>query len=320
MSDLISAAYDGDVDRCRTLLDAGADVNEREGGHPLGSAAIHLAAESGNLGLVLLLVARGADVSTPSGSGTPLYCAALSGHAELAQYLIQNGADPNAPGDDVMRAPPLHVAAAAGHLAVVVLLIDHGADVGACDPEGYTPLHGAAGTGSVEVARLLLHRGANVNATADTGETVLHFALGDEMRELLLAHGAVETEPPEFIAPQPEYRPTLADLADVLLHDGPADRVAAVDALREITPRAAMATVVEALQDSDAAVRAMAADVLGGMGKVAGPRGGPALRAALDDPVADVRRASAKALRRIGDEDDAPGPASAAADPDVGVL
>jgi ankyrin repeat protein len=75
------------------LLDHGADVNQRAtfggAGHGQGVAALHLAAQSGHLAIVQLLIARGADPTLRDDlfQGTALGWAEHGGTAEIAAYL-----------------------------------------------------------------------------------------------------------------------------------------------------------------------------------------------------------------------------------------
>jgi len=56
---------------------------------------------------------------------------------------------------------------------------------------GSTPLHEASSGGSLEVTRLLLSHGANVDEQDSDGRTPFQVASSDELRKLLLEHGAV---------------------------------------------------------------------------------------------------------------------------------
>ena len=64
---LMKAAYEGNIDSVRALLDAGADVNEQD---DFGWTALMAAVESGNYSLVQLLLERGADTGIEDIYGT----------------------------------------------------------------------------------------------------------------------------------------------------------------------------------------------------------------------------------------------------------
>jgi ankyrin repeat protein len=124
--DLHTAASDGDVARVRTLIEAGADVNQTcEGSTALTYAAAGEEAESSEA---------------------------------IVRALIEAGADVNKAEEDAW--PPLLVAATHGHEAVVRALIDAGADVSKKVKYGYTPLSRATDNGNEAVAQLLRDAGA----------------------------------------------------------------------------------------------------------------------------------------------------------------
>ena len=106
---IIKAALDGDLDKLRSLIDAGADVNAED-----------------NEGT------------------TPLMLAAYEGYEEVVKILIEAGADVVNARDSTYGKTPLMWAAAGGHESAVKILIEAGADVKAEDNDGDTPLMVAA--------------------------------------------------------------------------------------------------------------------------------------------------------------------------------
>ncbi len=123
------------------------------------------AAMSGDVGLVKVLLQRGADVSAAQGDGmTALHWAARGGNDELVQVLIYAGAN-LAATTRLGGYTPLHMAAGGGRADVIELLLDAGADPHAATTSGAaTPLHLAAGSGSAAAAGALLEHGAKVDA------------------------------------------------------------------------------------------------------------------------------------------------------------
>jgi ankyrin len=138
----------------KKLLDAGADPNALVNNTPRArmragsprivfATALMRAAFSGDLELVTLLLAKGADPSIVSKDNeTVLEAAAALG-------FIQ--------GYSKGRS-------AAERLAVIKLLVDRGADVNAADDYGITPLMAAANMGEVSIIQFLVDRGADLGA------------------------------------------------------------------------------------------------------------------------------------------------------------
>ncbi len=209
---LIAAATDGDAQKVSESLNGGADPNAatRAGVTPLLAAAY-----GGNVDAVRALVERGADINVvPNGfrawtwtgakmstekqalaqaasmGDTALILASRLGQQDVVAYLLENGADPSKPNphDDT----PLGVAAEQGHADIVALLLakkvqaDEGrlstpaftgsALVGMKTDERNTPLIKAALGGHEAAARALLEAGADPNIRGFAGKTALFWA------------------------------------------------------------------------------------------------------------------------------------------------
>ncbi len=106
---------------------------------------------------------------------TPFLRAAQSGDVELMKLLLAHGADPKI--FTAHNVTPLAVAAGIGwvegvtfewspqeNLEAVKMCLDLGIDPNIADDEGRTALHGAAHKGRLEVIQMLVDRGANLNA------------------------------------------------------------------------------------------------------------------------------------------------------------
>jgi ankyrin repeat protein len=141
-----------------------ADLLRRNGAHP------HL---------------RGYDMKTP------LHSAVYFGNLKVVQKLIEYDADISAEDDNGWT--PLHNASECANLkdlSVFRLLLEHGADVNTRAKDGRTPLHRASTYGTLEVIRVLLEHGADAKAEDNYGMTALQVAGKDDIRNLLLEHGA----------------------------------------------------------------------------------------------------------------------------------
>jgi ankyrin repeat protein len=158
---LPAPSTDGVLDLITTLLDHGANPNVQ----------IKAATEIHQGMTALWLKEEGA---------TPLLRAALCGDLTVVKLLIAHGADPLTPTFD--HTTPLMVASGVGWadgmlheytedqtIEVVKLLLSLGADVNAANDHGITALHGAGYKGANKAVQLLVDRGAKLDVL-DKGE------------------------------------------------------------------------------------------------------------------------------------------------------
>jgi ankyrin repeat protein len=183
--DLWKAARDGDVEKIKTLLAEGENVNAKhDGDTPLHEAAYHKQAEA-----IKELVQLGGKINAKNDEGdTPIKLAVQNGaDTNLVELMIQLGSDINKGSSE-----PLGEAAASGREQVVQCLLDHGANPNGSAKGLMVPLCGAAGNGNTAVVRMLLKAGANVNPEPPK-EDPLGFAAvfgQTEIVRVLLAAGA----------------------------------------------------------------------------------------------------------------------------------
>jgi uncharacterized protein len=156
------AARQGHLDAVKTLLDAGADINQLTGDH---STPLLIAVVNGHFDVAQFLISKGADVKMASENGaTPLY-AVLNvqwapkalypqpraylqqklGYLELMQLLIEKGADVNA------------------RLTRKVWYSGYNFDLSGVDEIGATPFWRAAYASDVDAMKLLVTSGADPN-------------------------------------------------------------------------------------------------------------------------------------------------------------
>jgi ankyrin repeat protein len=94
--ELISASKNGEVEKVKTMISKGADVNEKDS---YGSTAIIYAVKSGNCDCVNILIKSGADTNIRNiEAWTPLLMATKAGNVAIVKSLLDNGADPNLKG------------------------------------------------------------------------------------------------------------------------------------------------------------------------------------------------------------------------------
>ena len=167
----------------RVLLEYGVAVNAASDPGPGSSPGLlrtplMLAAMSGDLRSLLLLLRAGADPQATDCSGqTALHWAAYKAAPTL---LIQALLDQNVPVDplDVWGRTPLMLAAWQGALEVVEVLMSSGARLDIRDSEGYSAWMWAIKWGNAAVAEMLAKRGAHM-------ETQPFFVVPEEYRLIL---------------------------------------------------------------------------------------------------------------------------------------
>jgi ankyrin repeat protein len=151
---LYYASINGHIDVCRLLLERGADVNALD---DEGKSALFAAADSGHAGVCRLLIDRGADVAMASKTGRlPLHAAAIRGYEDVCRVLIEHGADVTAVAHEVDHWTPLHFAVSRDHLGTCRILVKLGADSKAKTSSDATPFQIAVRKGNVSLAQYFL--------------------------------------------------------------------------------------------------------------------------------------------------------------------
>jgi len=146
---LFSAIKSGNTEQVRQLITTD-NVNDKNGE---GKTPLHIAARTGNLEIIELLIKSGANIEANDNTGkTPLHEAAQYGHYNSAQRLIAavnaavNAVDKNG-------KTPLHKAFKyLRNPKIIELLINSGANIEAEDMEGKTPIN------SLDVETLDTHK------------------------------------------------------------------------------------------------------------------------------------------------------------------
>ncbi len=159
------------------LLEDFSDLNMM---HPddFGSTPLIVAAYSGFLPTVELLLSRGADINCCDDLGrSPLIHAVIEGCVDIVEHLIKRGA--NIHLADSWGYQAIHFAAKHAHFRIAGLLIEAGAAVNAAinDSWGNTPLHVAVMHGAIRVTELLLSSGAEISYQQNYGWSALHQAV-----------------------------------------------------------------------------------------------------------------------------------------------
>ena len=136
------------------LLDAGADINQA---NTDGETPLFIAAQKGNLAVVMALLDAGADINQANTDGqTTFFIAVLAGHLTVAMALLDAGANINQAMND--GATPLLIVAQEGDLTLVTTLLAAGADPNQAMTDGATPLYTAILFGHFEVVQALMRQ------------------------------------------------------------------------------------------------------------------------------------------------------------------
>ena len=163
---LFSTAIKGDFLTVSTLLNKGADPNQRS----LTGYEANPFSLKGELGIpdeALNIMRQQARNKyrwpqlfyEPELGFTNLYFPALHGDFVSVHLLLEAGADPNALSFNGLF--PLYLAAESGYIEIVKDLVEHGADVNLTTPKGCTALLNAAEEGMGDVVVYLLSHGAD---------------------------------------------------------------------------------------------------------------------------------------------------------------
>ena len=196
-SPLCDAARDGDLERVKKLLDAGANPDEAEQG---GGTALMRAAGFGHPEVAKVLVTAKANPNAMDDNGwTALMYAGLIGDFEVIEVLTTAGANPNAAFKNGWGA--LLFAALANHSEATAALVFAGANPNAKEKGGWSVLMSAAAMGHSNVAQVLIDTGAELDMADENGMTALMLAARNGRSEVVKI----------FIAAKADIHATLKD-------------------------------------------------------------------------------------------------------------
>lgn len=168
---LILAAQKGDLDVIIALLEHGANPCESNG----HSSALIEASHFGNYDIVKILLEKGAFINQKTLTGTTaLMRASQEGHANIVKMLISYNADIECKTQDGMNA--LILAARRGHLDVVQILLRIGCRVNESTSKQSTALMLACKHGHSDIAIALMTHGAELSIKDNHGRSAVSFA------------------------------------------------------------------------------------------------------------------------------------------------
>ncbi|HEU4621402.1 MAG TPA: ankyrin repeat domain-containing protein [Burkholderiaceae bacterium] len=175
------AARTGSIDVMRVLLAHNADLDAHDRSH---STPLFSAVYANQAGAVdELLKARKSDVNNVNRElETPLYYAARQGMSGIARTLLAHDADTDLRDRD--NNAPIHIASELGRVDVIAeLLRARPTDVNKAGQYGCTPLHIATRHGKEDVMRLLLAHNADTDARDERGNAPIHLAIRHYRRD-----------------------------------------------------------------------------------------------------------------------------------------
>lgn len=165
------AAEKGHKGIVNLLLDAGADINSKT---IKNISPLFIAVCNNHIELVELLINRGADLTTTSGSH-PLHTASTEGYGEIVEILLKANCNSNIKTTKG-SITPLYIAAEKGHEHIVKILLKYGADVNLGIDNNVTPLMAAAHRGHLEIIKILIEHHALLNVASKEGNQALVIA------------------------------------------------------------------------------------------------------------------------------------------------
>ena len=163
-----------------------------------GMTALHFAVRTNQLGVVQILIDRGANVNTTDGLGrTALHYCVRTREVGCLQLLLERHADTSL--RDLKGMTVWHRASQNRNVQALTILLSmsHGtaSSIGLKANDGRTPLLCASANGSEEAIRLLLSAGSTLTETASDGSSSLHYAVSSGSLEAVkfLISEAVES-------------------------------------------------------------------------------------------------------------------------------
>lgn len=198
---------DGDLAQAKAWLDRGLAPDftaDRIG------TGLMIAAWQGNLPMMALFVARGADVNKTNALGEDaIMHAAWRGRLEAVKWLLERGATLNRGG---RQWTALHYAAFSGQEEVAGYLVEMGADLDAKSTNGSSPLMMAVYEGREAVVKQLIRLGADRSIRNDHGEGAMDWAFKHDRLAIARLVGSTEEFANAANRPKTQWAETVRSL------------------------------------------------------------------------------------------------------------
>eukprot|EP00111_Clytia_hemisphaerica_P009505 TCONS_00027873-protein len=163
------ASYQGNEGIVRKLIQTEECVLDQKTSND-GLTALHCAIKEGRTEVASLLLSRSADLIslTDANGRSPLHIAASSGHVKLVQLLLGQGALVD--DEDKNNWTPLHHAANAGHLEVTQFLVEQDGSTIATNADEKMPIIYAARNLHLDTLKFLCQREYDVENVLDDAQ------------------------------------------------------------------------------------------------------------------------------------------------------
>jgi ankyrin repeat protein len=179
----IACSYRGTVASVQALLDAGAQLKPPEGKR-VRSSPLVFASMTGDMEIVKLLLAHGANPAAAASGNTPVSAAVTFGYPDVVEVLLAAGA--SAGMRERTGINLLHWATIANRPQMIPVLAKSGVPLNDADDFGFTPLMYAATIdfGDTAVLKALLKAGADRTIRNAQGRTALQQTHRLRLRDL----------------------------------------------------------------------------------------------------------------------------------------
>ena len=179
--ELVKAAANGDVDKCKTLLNMkGSNANALFAGH----TALQAASQNGHLNIIKILFSYNADLEIEDKDGDRAIHHAAFGDEPLVISLLAKAHNMKNSGmlkldlnsRNKKSQTALHIAVNKEHMQVIKILLGLDAHVSLQDIDGDTPLHDAISKRNDTIVDLLLEANADLAICNKNSFNPLHHA------------------------------------------------------------------------------------------------------------------------------------------------